>query len=183
MAMWKHCTVREGLIQYEIISNFNVFCDINSVSRKTLHGKENIDTTLYPSFPITDMPDFECPNSCSQSEKKFNEKLCVTEGKLNDIETKTRAQSQSAEWKCERKYRLTALNFGLITKRKRNHDSLANNLLNPKHFYSKYTAHGNRYESTALQQYQKYMHAIGKHVVLFKSGFFVVVFCFLFFFV
>jgi hypothetical protein len=44
------------------------------------------------------MPDFECPNSCSQSEKKFNEKLCVTEGKLNDIETKTRAKSQSAEW-------------------------------------------------------------------------------------
>jgi hypothetical protein len=152
-------------------SNFNVFCDINSVSRKTLHDKENIDTTLYPIFPITDIPDFKCPNSCSQSEKKFIEQLCVTEGKLNDIEKKTRAQSQSAEWKCERKYRLTASNFGLITKRKRNHDSLANNLLNPKPFNSKYTAHGNKYESTALQQYQKYMHAIGKHVVLFKSGF------------
>ena len=71
-------------------SNFNVFCDINSVSRKTLHDKENIDTTLYPIFPITDIPDFKCPNSCSQSEKKFIEQLCVTEGKLNDIEKKTK---------------------------------------------------------------------------------------------
>ena len=70
-------------------------------------------------------------------------------------------------------YRLTASNFGLIIKRKRNHDSLAKNLLNPKPFHSKYTAHGNKYESesTALQQYQKYMHATGKSIVLFKSGF------------
>jgi hypothetical protein len=46
------------------------------------------------------------------------EQLCVTKDKLNDIEKKTRAQYKSAEWKCERKYRLTASNFGLITKRK-----------------------------------------------------------------
>ena len=46
-------------------------------------------------------------------------------------------------------------------------------MLNPKAFNSKYTAHGNKYESesTALQQYQKYMHATGKPIVLFKSGF------------
>ena len=154
-------------------SNFNVFCDINSVSRKTVHEKENIGTItfIYPSFPITDTADFKCPNSCTLSEKNFIQQLCVTKVKLNDIEQKTRAQSQCAEWKSERKYRLTASNFGLISKRKRNHDSLASNLLNPKPFSSKYTAHGNKYESTALQQYQKYMNAIGKPVVLFKSGF------------
>ena len=151
--------------------NFKVFCDINSVSRKPAQDKENTDTTIYPSFPITDRPGFKCPDSCTQSEKKFMEQLCVTKDKLNDIEKKTRAQYKSAEWKCERKYRLTVSNFGLITKRKRNHDSLVNSLLNPKPFNSKYTAHCNKYESTALQQYQKYMHVTGKPVVLFKSGF------------
>ena len=75
------------------------------------------------------------------------EQLCATKDKLNDIEKKTRAQYKSAEWECERKYRLTASNFGRIIKRKRNHDSLAKNLLNPKHFNSKYTAYGNKYES------------------------------------
>ena len=76
--------------------------------------------------------------------------------------------SKCTKWKCERKYRLTAPNFGLIIKRKRNHDSLVNSLLNPNTFNSKYTAHGNKYESTALEQYQRYMHAIGKPVLLFK---------------
>ena len=133
--------------------------------------EEKIDTTLYPSFPTTNTADFECPNNCSESKKKFIEHLYVTKDKLNYIEMKTRAQSQSAEWKCERKYRFTASNFGLITKRKRNHNSLINNLLNPKPFHSRYTAHGNKYESTALQQYQKYMHSFGKSIVLLKSGF------------
>ena len=130
----------------------------NSVSSKNMY-EEKIDTTSYPSFPITDTADFECPNNRSESKKKFIEHLCVTKDKLNDIEKKTRAQSQSAEWKCERKYRFTASNFGLITKRKRNYNSLINNLLNPKPFHSRYTAHGNKYESTSLQQYQKYRNA------------------------
>ena len=143
-------------------SNFKVFFDIKSVSRKPVQNKQTIVITVYPNFPITDRPDFKCPNSCIQSERKFMEQLCVTKDKLNDIEKKTRAQYKSAEWECERKYRLTASNFGRIIKRKRNHDSLAKNLLNPKPFNSKYTAHGNKYESTALQQYQKYMHATGK---------------------
>ena len=87
------------------------------------------------------------------------EQLWVKKDKLNDIEKKTRAQCKSAEWKCERMYTLTASDFGLIIKRKRNHDSLVKNLLNPRPFNSKYTVHDNRYASTALQQYQKYMHA------------------------
>ncbi len=94
------------------------------LSQENHWHKENIDTTIYPSFPITDRPDFKCPDSCTQPEKKFMEQLCVTKDKLNDIKKKTRAQYKSAKWKCERKYRLTASNFGLITKRKRNHDSL-----------------------------------------------------------
>ena len=38
--------------------------------------EEKIDTTSYPSFPITDTADFECPNNCSECEKKFIEHLC-----------------------------------------------------------------------------------------------------------
>ena len=38
-------------------SNFQVFCDINSVSIKNMY-EEKIDTIVYPSFPITNTADF-----------------------------------------------------------------------------------------------------------------------------
>lgn len=45
-----------------------------------------------------------------------------------------------------------------------------NNLLHPTPFTSRFTAHGNKYESVALREYQKYMHTIKKPVLVYKSG-------------
>ena len=61
-------------------------------------------------------------------------------------------------------------NFGLIRDRKRNHESLVKNLINPKPFSSRYTTHGLKYEPIALEKYQKYMSSINKPMKVFKSG-------------
>ena len=96
------------------------------------------------------------PADLSEAEKSLLNSLQVDEDKLNDIEIKTRSQSGCLEWKLERKFRFTASNFGLIRDRKRNHESLVKNLINPKPFSSRYTNHGLKYEPIALEQYQKY---------------------------
>ena len=110
------------------------------------------------------------PDEIAAVEKALLEKLCVDEEKINDIETKTRGQSNCEEWKQERKFRFTASNFGLISARKRNHESFVNSLLHPKPFSSRYTNHGIKYEPVALEQYQKYMHSIRRPVNVLKSG-------------
>jgi hypothetical protein len=92
--------------------------------------------------------------------KKLLEHLSVNKDNINEIEQKTKAQSNSedSEWKKKRQFRITASNFGLVMKRQRHHEYLADNLLHPKPFSSRYTAHGNKYEPTALAEYQKYMY-------------------------
>lgn len=87
-------------------------------------------------------------------------KSTVDVAKLNEIQRKTREQSNCQEWKDERTFWLTTSNFGLIKERKRNHETLVKNLLNPKPFSSMYTNHGLKYEPVALEQYQKYMMSI-----------------------
>lgn len=89
---------------------------------------------------------------------------------LNKIEQATRGQSNSYEWKKQRKLRITASNFARTTNRKRQHESLAKEFLEGKSFTSKYTTHGLEYESTALDQYKKYMSTTGKRVKVCKSG-------------
>ena len=58
------------------------------------------------------------------------------------IEKKIGEQAASKEWQAERKFRYTASNFYIIVKRQRKHDTLLNNLLHPKPFTTKQTAHG-----------------------------------------
>ena len=48
------------------------------------------------------------------------------------IEEATRAQRLCRRWQEERQYRVTASKFGLVVKRRRNHTSLAKQLLYPK---------------------------------------------------
>ena len=151
--------------------NFKVFCDITSIRRANSanHG-EHIVT--YPRFPLSSQSNeqFEIPADLSEAEKSLLKDLQVDEDKLNGIEIKTRSQSECPEWKLERKFRFTVSNFGLIRDRKRNHESLVQNLINPKPFSSRYTNHGLKYEPIALEQYQKYMSSINKSVKVFKSG-------------
>ena len=80
------------------------------------------------------------------------------------------ATKTSKEWQAERKFRYTASNFHTIVKRQRNHDTLVNNLLHPKLFTAKQTAHGKTYEPVALNEYEKYMFSTRNPVSAFKSG-------------
>ena len=150
--------------------NFKVYCDTTSVTRLDSNNHD-LPITAFPRFPLnTSDKQFEIPAEISGDEKTLLDKLKVDADKVNEIERKTRGQSDCLEWKNERKFRFTASNFGLIRDRKRHHETLVKNLLNPKPFSSRYTNHGLKYESVALEQYQRYMMSIRRPVHIFKSG-------------
>lgn len=149
--------------------NFKVFLDINSVPRQD----SNFSTPLlaFPRFPINEPTgDFEIPPGLNEQENDLLKSLQVDSDQVAEIERKTQAQGDCEEWRKERQFRFTASNFSQICCRKRQHETLVNNLLHPKSFTSRYTEHGKRYESVALREYQKYMHTIKKPVVVYKSG-------------
>ena len=151
-------------------ANFQVFCDINSMPRIG-PSEETPICSDFPQLPIDDVGEFQSPNEIGELEKKLLEHLTVDKCKLNEIESKTIAQADSEAWKNERKFRFTASNFGQIMNRKRNHSTLVQNMLHPKPFSSRHTAHGKKYESVALMQYQKYMFSTRRKVQVLKSGF------------
>ena len=151
--------------------NFKVHCNISSVPRVDPGHTNTVPINAYPRFPLDRAREqFVVPEELAAVEKALLEKLCVDEEKINDIETKTREQSNCEEWKQERRLRFTASNFGLISARKRHHENFVNSLLHPKPFTSRYTNHGIKYEPVALEQYQKYMHSIRRPVKVLKSG-------------
>ena len=150
-------------------SNFQVFCNIDSVPRVNCNGYQNAIST-YPAFPLQQSQQYEKPDGLSSNQEALLDHLIVDEAKLNNIEKTTREQAASQEWLTERKFRFTSSNFNTIVKRKRNHDTLVNNLLHPKSFTSKQTAHGNTYEPVALKEYEKYMFSTRNPVTVFKSG-------------
>ena len=86
------------------------------------------------------------------------------------IEKKTSEQAASKEWQAEREFRYTASNFHTIVKRQRNYDTLVNNLLHPKPFTAKQTAHGKTYEPVALKKYERYMFSTRNPVSVVKIG-------------
>ena len=151
--------------------NFKVFCDTTSVTRLDPDNLNDLQITVFPRFPLDQSnKQFEISGDISGDEKSLLEKILVDDDKVNEIEIRTRGQSNCQEWKDERKFRFTASNFGLIRDRKRNHETLVKNLRNPKPFTSRYTNHGLKYEAIALEQYQKYMMSIRRPVQIFKSG-------------
>ena len=106
----------------------------------------------------------------SEAEKSLLEMLEGDVDKINEIEGKTQRQSDCEEWKGKSKLRFTASNFGLISNRKKHHDNLANCLLHPKPFTSRYTNHGIKYEPVALDDCQKYMLSVCRPVQVGTSG-------------
>ena len=61
--------------------------------------------------------------------------------------------------------------FYLISHRQRSHDKFAQEIMCPKTFHSRYTAHGIKYEPVAIDMYHKDMHSQKTPVHVFKSGF------------
>ena len=150
-------------------SNFQVFCNIDSVPRVDCNDEQNA-ISVYPPFPLQQSEQYEKPDDLSSNQEALLDHLIVDEAKLNTIEKKTSEQAASQEWQAERKFRYTASNFHTIVKRQRNHNTLVNNLLHPKPFTAKQTAHGKTYEPVALKEYEKYMFSTRNPVSVFKSG-------------
>ncbi|CAB4002232.1 hypothetical protein AC249_AIPGENE28139 [Paramuricea clavata] len=154
--------------------NFEVCCSTDSVPRSLNTVSLNSPIPGYPSFPISDMQTpttYTTASSLGKEEKQLLEHLTCDCNKVNDIETQTRDQAESQEWVNQRKFRITASNFGLVKNRKRNHENLVTNLINPKSFTSRHTMHGKKYESVAIQQYEKYMRDSRNPVTVQRSGF------------
>lgn len=103
------------------------------------------------------MDTFVIPDNLDHAEKALLQTLEVDGNSINSIESATREQSNSKRWKDERKYRFTASRFQLISKRQRNHDKFAAELINPKPFSSRHVEHGLKYKPIALREYEKIM--------------------------
>ena len=148
-------------------ANFVATVDISSIPRDDIDEAE----LTYPRFPLNSGSDFARPDNLSHSEQTLLSSLVVDENMINKIEEATRGQTLSEQWKKERKFRFTASKFDLISKRQRNHDKFAMDLINPKAFTSRYVEHGIKYEPIALHEYEKIMFARKTPVKVVKSGF------------
>ena len=148
-------------------ANFKVFVNIQNVQRL---AALNADITAYPRFPLKQTVPHAYPATVSNEEKAFLNTLEVDENELNHIECETRAQADCDRWRKERKFRFTASRFHLISRRQRHHETFAKDLMSPKHFTSRHTVHGQKYEGTAIHEYQKYMTAQKTPVRVLKCG-------------
>lgn len=87
----------------------------------------------------------------------FLKSITYTEEQTRLIEKATTTQRKSKRWYEERKYRITASNFGLVAKRKRNHCALARQLLYKRADNLSVAAvmWGQQHEIDAIRAYKK----------------------------
>ena len=71
-------------------------------------------------------------DNITEQENTFLQTLKLSEQTAYTLEQETVTQSSCSAWYRLRKNRLTSSKAHLVYKRKRNHESLANDLLNPK---------------------------------------------------
>ena len=78
-----------------------------------------------PRFPLRKCAPTLQNNQITDVGKNLYESLCIDKETVDTIEKETRNQSNSDRWKLERKYRFTASQFYLISRRQRSHDKFA----------------------------------------------------------
>ena len=146
-------------------ANFPVYANISTFPRS-----HDINTGInnYPRFPLKNTHPRVYPDTLTGEQRTFLSSLEVDGDKLNKIEMETREQVGSERWREERRFRFTASRFHLISRRQRNHDTVAKQLINPEEFTSRHTAHGRKYEPTAIHEYQKFMIARKTPVAVLK---------------
>ena len=84
-------------------SNFQVFCDIDSVLRADCTDNQN-SISAFPAFPLQSTEQYKKPDGLSRNQEALLDHLIVDEAKLNNIEKTTREQAASQEWNAERKF-------------------------------------------------------------------------------
>ena len=125
-------------------SNFNVCVDMSSVQPRE---RINLSLALRDCGPPTVQN-----NQLTDVEKNLYESLCIGDEIVNTTEKENRDHSHSEMWKLERKYSFTASHFYLISHRQRNHDKFAQEIMCPKAFRSRHTAHGIKHEPVAIDR-------------------------------
>ena len=148
-------------------SHFEATASINCISRL---DQVNNDALNYPRFPLRDIDSMVIPDNLSENDQKLLQSLTLVEDEINDLETQTRNQAECSKWKEERKFRFTASQYHLISKRQRNHASFAEQLMNPTPVSSKYLEHGKKFEPVALMEYEKFMFNRGTPVKVLPCG-------------
>ena len=81
----------------------------------------------------------------------------ITKEENTRIEENTLGQVQNKEWMLQRQHRLTSSNFGRICKATSatNFHALARSFIHKKHFSSRATSHGIKYESVAVEAFER----------------------------
>ena len=144
-----------------------MYANVSAVPRCS---DSNFDVNSYPRFPLKNTEPIAYLDTPTDEEKSFLSSLDVDEYKLNKIEEETREKVTSERWKEERKFRFIASRFHLISRRQRNHENFAKEMIHPKEFTSRHTSHGRNFEGTAIHEYQKFMNARKTPVVVLKCG-------------
>ena len=102
---------------------------------------------------------------------KLLDALTYSKDQIAQIEMETRAQRLCRRWQEEREFRITASKFGLVIKRRRNHNTLAKQLL-----YSKVSSGvlailwGQQHEADALESYK---NSLDPGLILSEAGIFI----------
>ena len=148
--------------------NFETSATIDCIPRP---GEINNQPLTHPRFPFRSIEEMTLPDNLSEEEKRLLHILQLEEDKINDVEKETRKQADSQQWKEERKFRFTASNFHLISKRQRNHDNFAETLINPKPVSSKYRQCRLKFEPIAPVEYKKFMYNRRTPVKVLPYGF------------
>ncbi|XP_078364151.1 uncharacterized protein LOC144648490 [Oculina patagonica] len=130
-------------------ANFPVYANISTVPRSP-----DINTGInnYPRFPLKDTQPRVYPDTLTSEQRTFLSSLEVDEDELNKIEMETREQVGSERWREERRFRFTASRFHLISRRKKNHDTFAKQLINPEEFSSRHTVISGRLPAVKLMK-------------------------------
>ena len=149
-------------------ANFVPFIDISTVPREANILSSEL---VYPRFPLKPASEYVLPTQMDSTEKALLSSLVVDETMINSIESATREQAKSQQWREERKFRLTSSRFDLIVKRKRNFEKFVMELINPKEFTSRHVEHGIKNEPVALEAYEKIMFTTKTPVKVLKCGF------------
>ena len=112
-----------------------------------------------------------------EKEVDFFERIKISKADSFQIEKQTILQSNCAKWYDIRKERITSSNAHKVITRKRNFESLADQLLNPKseselpQMVQDAFKHGREYEPVARRQYEEYLKYSLRHdVSVWETG-------------
>lgn len=156
-------------------SSISFTCSLSnhSVNAVTSNSTMLEDQCHFPNLPILRIKNNnDYVSSQSEEEKLFvKEFLSVDINKAWNLQTTTISQTQSKEWHLERRYRLTASNFGRILIRKKEPtDKFLSALFQSKIISVPSVLHGQKNEYKARELYAKQLKKLGYIVHVYETG-------------